>query len=199
MILLLAIIAGLVAGIARARLGGRDFTAPNIKSGWLILIAVIPQMFSFHLPGLSEATSEKVTEGVLVCSQIILLLFVWANRTLPGFGALGIGLVLNFLVIIANGGLMPISPETVRLISPDAVITFSDFGTRLGSSKDVLLAAENTKLWLLSDILVLPPWIPYRVAFSIGDIFIALGAFWLLWVHGNIDEVQVRYLRTRNI
>jgi len=198
-ILLLAIIAGLVAGIARARFGGRDFCNPSIKSGWLILIAVIPQLYSFHLPGLSEATLDKISVGVLVSSQIVLLLFIWANRTLPGFGALGVGLIFNLLVIIANGGLMPISPETVHLLSPDALIKTSDLGSRLGTSKDILLSIENTNLWLLSDIIVLPKWIPYRVAFSIGDIFIAVGAFWLLWVHGNIDDVQTRYLRTKKV
>jgi hypothetical protein len=162
------------------------------------MIAVIPQMFSFHLPGLSEVTSDKIAIGILIGSQVMLLFFIWANRTLPGFGALGIGLLLNLAVIIANGGLMPISPETVHQLSPNAVIDASDFGSRLGSSKDILLTIENTKLWLLSDILVLPTWIPYRVAFSIGDIFIAGGAFWLLWVHGNIDAIQARYFRTGN-
>jgi hypothetical protein len=163
------------------------------------MIAVIPQVFSFHLPGLSEVTSDKIAAGVLVGSQILLLFFVWANRSLPGFVALGIGLVFNLLVIVANGGLMPISPETVHLLSPNAVIDASDFGTRLGTSKDVLLAADNTKIWILSDILVLPTWIPYRVAFSVGDILIAVGAFWLLWVHGNIDDIQARYLRAKSI
>ena len=163
------------------------------------MFAVIPQLFSFHFPGLSEITSDKIAIGILVCSQVLLLLFIWANRTLPGFGALSIGLLLNIVVITVNGGLMPISPETVHLLSPNAVIEVSEFGSRLGTSKDILLTIENTNLWLLSDILVLPPWIPYRVAFSVGDIFIAVGTFWLLWVHGNIDAIQARYFRTRKI
>jgi hypothetical protein len=162
------------------------------------MIAVIPQMFSFHLPGLTGVTSDKMAIGILICTQVSLLFFVWVNRTLPGFGALGIGLLLNLAVIAANGGLMPISPEIVHKLSPNVVIEASDFGNRLGTSKDILLTIENTRLLLLSDILVLPEWIPYRVAFSIGDIFIAFGAFWLLWVHGNIDAIQARYFRTEN-
>jgi hypothetical protein len=36
-------------------------------------------------------------------------------------------------------------------------------------------------LWWLSDRFLVPQWSPYRVTFSLGDIFISLGAFWLLW------------------
>jgi len=198
-ILLLAIIAGLVAGVTRAKVGGRIYSPPDLRLGWLLFIAVFPQLFSFHLPGTSEITSDQVAAGILVSSQISLLIFVWANRHLPGFWTLGLGLILNFLVIVSNGGLMPISPETIYRLSPDAVITISDFGTRLGSTKDVLLSISNTNLWILSDCLVLPNWIPYRVAFSIGDIFIAIGVFWLLWVHGNIDDLQARFLRSTKL
>ena len=196
MILLLAIIAGLVAGVARAKVGGRSYSSPDLRLGWLLFVAVFPQLFSFHLPGTSEITADKVAAGILVSSQISLLIFVWANRHLPGLWTLGLGLILNFIVIVSNGGLMPISPETIYRLSPNAVITMADFGTRLGSSKDVLLSISNTNFWMLSDCLVLPSWIPYRVAFSLGDIFIAAGVFWLLWVHGNIDDLQVRFLRS---
>lgn len=197
MILLIAIIAGLVAGVVRAKIAGRDFCHPDLRMGWLLLIAVIPQLFSFHQPQTSQITPDEVASGILVGSQLILLVFAWINRKLPGFWALGLGLSLNFLVIVLNGGLMPISPETVYRLSPGAVIESFHFSTRLGSSKDILLAIESTRLWWLSDCLVLPDWIPYRVAFSLGDIFIALGAFWLFWVHGDIDNIQARYFRPK--
>jgi len=163
--------------------------------GWLLLVAVVPQLFSFHQPQTASVTPDRLAAGVLVSSQVLLLIFVWSNRKLPGFWVLGIGLVLNLVVIVVNGGLMPISPETVYKLSPQAIIEPGHFGTRLGSSKDILLAATDTRLWWLSDFLVLPDWIPYRVAFSVGDLFIALGAFLLFWIHGDIDKIQARYLR----
>jgi len=197
-ILILAIVVGLVAGVLRAKVGGRSFCIPDLHMGWLLMITVIPQLFTFHLPGTSSITSDEIAAIILVSSQVLLLIFVWANRHLPGFRLLGLGLILNLVVITLNGGLMPISPETIYRLSPDAVIEPSLFGTRLGSSKDILLSAVATRLWFLSDLFVMPNWIPYRVAFSLGDIFIAIGAFWLLWVHGNIDDIQARYFRISN-
>ena len=184
MILISAIIIGLLAGILKARIQGQKYCAPDLQMGWLLFVAVVPQLFSFHQPQTANAVPDELAAGILVSSQVILLIFVWVNRRLPGFWALGIGLILNLVVITLNGGLMPISPETISRMSPDATINPDLFGTRLGSSKDVLLHTSETRLGWLSDCMVLPKWVPYRVAFSIGDLFIALGAFLLFWVHG---------------
>jgi hypothetical protein len=37
----------------------------------------------------------------------------------------------------------------------------------------------------LSDYYTLPDWLHYPVAFSLGDVLIAVGAFWLLWSLGG--------------
>jgi hypothetical protein len=38
---------------------------------------------------------------------------------------------------------------------------------------------------MLADRFLLPDWFPYKVAFSLGDILIALGIFWLLAKPGS--------------
>jgi lipoprotein signal peptidase len=42
-----------------------------------------------------------------------------------------------------------------------------------------------TRFWFFSDRFVLPEWMKYHVAFSLGDVFIALGVVWLLWTLGG--------------
>ncbi len=134
--------------------------------------------------------SVKAVAVGLVVSQLLLLLFVWANRRLPGFWLLGLGLALNLLVILLNGGLMPIAPETVTYLFPEIPAEKWEPGQRLGTTKDVVLPRELTRLWFLSDWLVTPKWMPYRMAFSPGDVLIAWGAFWLLWSLGGKNQKE---------
>jgi hypothetical protein len=51
--------------------------------------------------------------------------------------------------------------------------------SRFGA-KDILLPPEDIHFEWLADRFLPPSWFRYQVAFSLGDVFIALGAFWLL-------------------
>jgi hypothetical protein len=62
-------------------------------------------------------------------------------------------------------------------------------GERFGLSKDVLLQPDETRLEILADRFVPPSWFPYQVAFSLGDLLISMGAFWLLWEMGKPDPL----------
>ena len=89
------------------------------------------------------------------------------------------GLVLNLAVMIANGGFMPINPNTAgRIIGAERIVLF-EHGSRIGY-KDILLPANETRLEWLADRFLPPGWLPYQVAFSLGDVFIAVGAFGIL-------------------
>lgn len=180
-ILLLAIIAGLLAGLTRAWYGGRRLSPPNLRLIWLALLAFLPQWLAFYLPATRRLIPDYLAAAALVSTQALLLLFAAFNRNQPGFWVLSLGLVLNLLVITLNGGLMPISPATVAQLASDAPPQAWQIGSRLGISKDVVLPIEAMRLWWLSDRFLLPAWFPSRVAFSIGDVLIAIGAFRLLW------------------
>jgi hypothetical protein len=54
-----------------------------------------------------------------------------------------------------------------------------------GTSKDKVISVSDIRLWQLSDRFLFPTWFPIQVAFSIGDVFIALGAFWFFWSLGG--------------
>jgi hypothetical protein len=115
---------------------------------------------------------------VLLLSYALLLIVVWVNRRLSGMALIGLGLALNLLVMLVNGGYMPISPEALSMSGHTELAT-QEPGVRLASSKDVLLLTTQTRLWFLSDILVIPPPFPLPTVFSLGDAVIAVGAFWL--------------------
>ncbi len=90
---------------------------------------------------------------------------------------------------------MPINPHTAsQLTSPEMVASIPP-GSRLGSSKDVLLDPAQTRLEWLSDRFVSPSGLPYRAAFSLGDIIIAAGAFWLIVRQGKPLEWTGKFLK----
>lgn len=169
MILLLAVVLGLVA--AQVRGGLRP---PHLRYEWLALVGFLPQLILFSRLG--QAVPLPLVAMGLVGSQCVLLVFVWLNRHTPYLLLLGLGLFLNMAVIVANGGLMPISPEMAHTLTGGEWLP----GQRFGLSKDMVLSVSDTRLWRLSDRFLLP--IPgYYVAYSLGDIFIALGAFLFLY------------------
>lgn len=188
MILLTAVVAGLAITSLRAQLTGRQLKPIDLKLSWLVFLAVIPQLILFQIPAVGRQIPNEHIPIILVISQALLVGFAAANITQPGVWVLGIGLVANFLAIVVNGGWMPISPDTVRRILPSLPIDSPLVGRRFGLSKDWIFSNDDIHLPWLVDRFTTPGWIPYRVAFSIGDILIGIGAILLLWSLSNPDN-----------
>jgi hypothetical protein len=176
------------AGLVRSWASGKRYDIDDLRFAWLVPIAFLPQFCAFQLPATRSQIPVTLVAAALVSSQATLLVFTWANRFRPGFGFLSFGLALNLAVILLNGGLMPISPETIARLIPELPGETWPVGMRFGTGKDIILATESTRLWWLADRLLLPAWFPYRAAFSIGDVMIAVGAFWFFWSSGRQRE-----------
>jgi hypothetical protein len=148
----------------------------------LVLLAFLPQFIIFFVPQTGQFVPTQWAAFILPLSLAILALFVWVNRHLHGFWLLGVGLLLNFAVITANGGLMPISPETMETVFGTQVEEIAK--SQATGSKNVVLPVEDTRLEWLGDRFTVPDQWPIQFAYSLGDLFLAVGAFWALWAGG---------------
>jgi len=180
MILALAVILGLIAsGIRHRSRTASQIASIPLRAPWLALVALALQVPLIRAP-LGPTQQVVVAQALFLLSHLLLLTFVWLNRWLVGIQIVGLGVLCNLLVILTNGGFMPITPQTLVRINPGSTLDQWPVGYHYGNSKDVILLQEATVFWFLSDILVLPPPFPWPAAFSVGDMLIALGIVILL-------------------
>lgn len=103
------------------------------------------------------------------------------------------GLGCNLAVILANGGFMPLPQEAAaRLVSQDVLDSLVLGGRISPSSKDIFLQEASIRLPWLADRFTSPSFLPYRVAYSAGDILIAIGVFLLLVREREISQRSFR-------
>jgi hypothetical protein len=179
LILLAALILGLLTGWGVARWRGVPYRAPELRHIWLVPASLLPQLAVSYLPQLLEPLPKAFAGALIPLSLAGFLVFVWLNRRFPGMPVLLVGLLLNLAVMTANGGWMPISPETASHLPGGSPRETAAVGTRV-DDKSILLQPEDTRLEFLADRFLLPEMMGYRAAISLGDMFIAVGAFWLL-------------------
>jgi hypothetical protein len=133
----------------------------------LAFVGLILQVVPFHR--LEGRLGETLPLGALLLSYAVLLFFVAVNWRLRGFVLIGIGLLLNAVVISANQG-MPVSEYAVRQSGQAAAIA------NLASSEDPKhhLAGQGDVLLPLAD--VIPVGSPFNIVVSLGDVISYVGA-----------------------
>jgi hypothetical protein len=173
------IIATILGGIVGLLRGGRFYNLTHLPIRWsaLPLLAVGLQVYVLFGPGREEAGRFSVPALLILASYGLLFAAFVANRRLPGMMWLGLGSALNFLVILANGGWMPVTAELLAVAgfvnTPATVVR----GQRVLFSKDVVMVSQEMNLSWLSDRFVLPKAGPLTMVFSAGDVLMMLGLF----------------------
>jgi hypothetical protein len=96
-----------------------------------------------------------------------------ANRYPWLLAAVGVG--LNLLVVVANGGFMPQSADARMAArgAPVAVVQSSE-----PELKNIVVMTDQTRLSLLGDVIAEPSWFPNANVISAGDLLLGLGLAW---------------------
>ena len=106
-------------------------------------------------------------------SYLLLFTGIYFNRSILAFRIVFIGIFLNFLVIMANSGQMPVSGEAmVNIGLIDNMLEIRD-----GKIITHTLMNSHTVFKYLGDIFVLGKPYPRPKIFSLGDVIMALGIF----------------------
>jgi hypothetical protein len=107
-----------------------------------------------------------------VLTLIALLVFLFINRTVFGVQMLMIGLVLNLLVIGANGGRMPADPRALIATGQSAQAQLLEENR---TAANCVIMSEDTHLNFLGDRIVLPLLGTLGAAYSAGDLVALAG------------------------
>jgi hypothetical protein len=176
-ILVLAFLASLFGGGRIERLA-----QAQIRLSYLILLGLGIQILIFSSWWREQVGNSVWFVVLYVFSMFLSTLACWINRNVAGMGMLGIGVLCNTAAILLNGGHMPAplgALQAAGLVDSQASL---DGVLQTNSS----LLDSNTRLWFLCDIFALPRQVPLANVYSVGDVFIALGAGGFVWANMRV-------------
>jgi hypothetical protein len=155
---------GLACAVAASAAAVTFWRTPRMpRDSYLLLVALLPLVASIagiQLPWL------------FLLSMVSVGVWGMRNRRVGGIPLVVAGVCLNVLAMVLHGGRMPIETSVLARLG-EAVSP----GTALHGSKDI--AVESSRLWVLSDWIVLSAR-GYSFVVSPGDVLVMAGLFWWL-------------------
>ncbi|MCT2535382.1 DUF5317 domain-containing protein [Aquibacillus koreensis] len=143
----------------------------KIKFGWIFPLLLVIQLFIYSYQERFEWLGS-ISSYLFILIYIIGLYFLYAYRDHPGFVLIFIGVLLNFIVMVINGGRMPVSLDAAAVLDPmyaDALIN--------GLYGKHQAITESTRLGFLGDVIPISNPYPRDQVISIGDIIMNIGIF----------------------
>ena len=96
----------------------------RVRGTWVPVVALAIQVL---ITTVIRGGHEELHKAVHIATYVLIGVFLWSNRRLPGVKIIGLGAFLNALVITVNGGQMAASRTAERLAGhPDRVIPGHD-------------------------------------------------------------------------
>ena len=92
----------------------------------------------------------------------------------------GLGVLLNVMVVVANGGYMPQSQEA-RIAAGASVERVAGLASEPGW-RNVAPMTDESRLTWFGDVLPEPAWLPLHNVMSVGDVLLASGIAAILYL-----------------
>ena len=149
----------------------------NLKHWYLFILPVL--VFGVVCSTLTEhgQVFVKYVRFANIAQYVVLLTAVGLNLHIREMWVAGIGIFSNFLVLTANGGVMPMSPWALRVVGMSNLLKPEEVDKFIRHS---IISPETRLVWL-SDIIPLPGWwMIFKEVASIGDIIVAVAVFILI-------------------
>lgn len=152
--------------------------ASPLRGGPVVLVACLAQV--------AGVLTQQHRLPLQVATCLLLGLFCWLNRRRAGVLLASAGIGLNMLVMLVNGGTMPMNPEALATLNG----TTAPSGSLLLVSKNRVLDDSAARLPWLGDRLLLPGPAARLAAWSIGDVLLLAGVATFMWttMKGSNDD-----------
>ena len=194
------LIGGIVLGLLLGLLAGgqlKNLANIQLRWTWLLVAAVVVRFGTEALLGAQVGIVQDLRVPLLAGGFGILLVALWINRGYPGLSLAFLGILSNAVVIIINGGYMPIWGTSLAAagFAPEDVTS----ALHIVVQGDV--AEFLTRALILGDVIPVPVPVIRNVA-SLGDLFLSLGLSFFLFaglvrVPTEVEEQEEATIRAR--
>ncbi|MGB6370547.1 MAG: DUF5317 domain-containing protein [Atribacterota bacterium] len=148
----------------------------SLKRIELLVLAFLIQAGLIFLGSRKIEFVLNYSSYALAFSYVVLLIAVWYNKKLKGMKIIALGIAFNFMVIVANGGHMPILLGNLYKAGLNDIALILKEGSHVTHT----LITEKTLFRFLADVIPLSPPFPDPSVVSVGDFFMFFGVFSLI-------------------